>query len=142
MTGSVESTEQVNSESEPACQSVTGDFVAGLDALRGRLVADITYRQYIDSLEEIRETYDDLAVGRLKGGGCLEGAGFAEDAFNRYIAAANEWSRCLSSPPCDAEAIELALRKRWWAAGVILSRAHAALPNDVPAYLAGLPPPP
>lgn len=122
-----------------ACHRQTGRFVAALDSLRGQLIAGLSYRQYARALGVVRAAYGELPVAKLRPE-CLSGTAFAEDALNQYIVAANLWSKCLADSGCDQGANRPVVAGKWWAAGVVLSKAHREL-TESPVNTKGLPPP-
>jgi hypothetical protein len=121
------------------CHEQTASFVASLDALRGRLIEAPTYEEFTHSLTSARRAYGQLPVASLTPR-CLAGMGFAEDALNQYIASANLWSGCLGDPNCNQESTRPLVERKWWAAGVAVTKVHRILPEN-PVYTKGLPPP-
>jgi len=110
-----------------ACRGQLGDVVSSMDALRDRLVAGLTYEQYLAEVREVRDRYDRIP-GDQVAIGCLLGVGApAERALNRYLSAANEWGDCLSVFSCDTEGIEPKLQRQWALASSLLSTAQDGL---------------
>jgi hypothetical protein len=95
------------------CPATLHRFAAGLESLRQRLVAGLTYAEYVASVKRLRASYATIAVDRLSPA-CLLAAGTpAERAFDLYIEAANAWGECLSEPGCDAADVEAPLQAEW-----------------------------
>jgi hypothetical protein len=64
---------------------------------------------------------------------CLDAVGTpAEQAFNRYIQAANDWGECVSEAGCSSETVEPVLQRRWRIASHFLSEADAGLNASAP----------
>jgi hypothetical protein len=109
------------------CRSQLGGFLRSMERLRGRLVAGVSYRQYVDELKDVRGAYDGLPVKQLQID-CLQRAGTAaESGFNEYIAAGNLWGDCVEVSGCGAVSIEGKLQRRWRLASKLLSEAQAGL---------------
>jgi hypothetical protein len=127
----VTSTSPGGGASAPSSPSPCGPqlraVVASMDAMRDRLVAGLTYEQYLGEVRQVRARYDRVPGGRL-GIGCLVAAGSpAERALNRYIAAANQWGDCLAILSCDTESIEPKLQRTWAEASDLLTAAQEGL---------------
>lgn len=117
---------------ESPCRARVGGFVHSLGNLRRRLVAGLTYQQYVSEIRAIRSTYDAVPVTKL-GLICLTGvAGPAESSFNTYIAAGNDWGKCVGTPGCEAATVEPTLQRRWRRASRELSEAQKALGRGRP----------
>ncbi|MFN8163541.1 MAG: hypothetical protein U0R26_06865 [Solirubrobacterales bacterium] len=110
-----------------ACRSQIGSFLASLDSLRNRLVAGVSYQQYVDHLKAVRKRYEELPVDGLELDCLTDVATSAEQSFNEYIAAANTWSDCVEVPSCESASIESALQRRWRVASHYLSEAQTGL---------------
>lgn len=96
-----------------SCPATLHEFAAGLEKLRHRLVAGLTYAEYAGAVKRLRGSYAAIAVDRLSPA-CLIAAGApAERAFDVYIEAANSWGECLSEPGCDAGDVEAPLQAEW-----------------------------
>jgi hypothetical protein len=109
------------------CRSQLGGFLRSMDRLRGRLVAGISYQQYVGELEDVRGAYDSLPVKQLQID-CLQRAGTAaESGFNEYIAAGNTWGDCVEVSGCGAGSIEAKLQRRWRIASKLLAEAQTGL---------------
>lgn len=88
-------------------------FAAGLEKLRHRLVAGLTYAEYVAAVKRLRVSYGAISVDRLSPS-CLIATGTpAERAFDVYVEAANTWGECLSEPGCDAGQVEAPLQAEW-----------------------------
>jgi hypothetical protein len=115
-----------------ACQSRLGSFVASMDSLRRRLAVGLTYDQYVAEVRGIRATYRKIPIERVEID-CLDAVGApAEQAFNRYIGAANEWGECVSEAGCSSETVEPALQRRWRIASHFLSEADEGISASSP----------
>jgi hypothetical protein len=109
------------------CQSQLGSFVASMDSLRRRLAVGVTYSQYLDEVRAIRSTYRKIRIGEVEVD-CLAAVGTpAEQAFNRYIEAANDWGGCVTETGCGSATIEPVLQRRWRIASHFLSTAEDGL---------------
>jgi hypothetical protein len=109
------------------CRSQLGGFLRSLDRLRDRLVAGVSYRQYVDELKAVRGAYDSLPVKQLQID-CLRRAGTAaESGFNEYIKAGNVWGDCVEVAGCASVSIEGRLQRRWRIASKLLSEAQTGL---------------
>jgi hypothetical protein len=114
------------------CQSQLGSFVASMDSLRRRLAVGLTYDQYVAEVRGIRSTYGKIPVDRVQID-CLGAVGTpAEQAFNRYIAAADDWGECVSESGCSSETVEPVLQRRWRIASHFLTGADEGLEASAP----------
>jgi hypothetical protein len=114
------------------CQIQLGSFVASMDSLRRRLAVGLTYDQYVAEVGGIRSTYKKIPIERVEIG-CLSAVGTpAEQAFNRYIEAANDWGECVSEAGCSSETVEPVLQRRWRIASHFLSEADDGLEATAP----------
>jgi hypothetical protein len=119
------------SDADP-CQTQLGSFVASMDSLRRRLAVGVTYDQYVAEVRGIRSTYRKIPTRQVEIG-CLGAVGTpAEQAFNRYIEAANDWGECVSEAGCTSETVEPVLQRRWRIASHFLSEADAGLNASAP----------
>jgi hypothetical protein len=109
------------------CQSQLGGFVGSMDGLRRRLAVGVTYDQYVAEVRGIRSTYGKIPTDRLQIDCLAAVATPGEQAFNRYIEAANDWGECVSELGCGSEAIEPVLQRRWRIASHFLSEAQDGL---------------
>jgi hypothetical protein len=114
------------------CQGQLGSFVASMDSLRRRLAVGVTFDQYVAEVRGIRSTYRKVPVDQVEID-CLTAVGTpAEQAFNRYIEAADDWGECVSEAGCGSETVEPVLQRRWRAASHFLSEADDGLSADAP----------
>lgn len=114
------------------CQSQLGSFVASMDSLRRRLAVGLTYDQYVAEVRGIRSTYEKIPADRVEID-CLGAVGTpAEQAFNRYIEAANDWGRCVSEAGCASATVEPVLQRRWRVASHFLTGADEGLEASAP----------
>jgi hypothetical protein len=114
------------------CQTQLGSFVASMDSLRRRLAVGVTYDQYVAEVRGIRSTYRKIPTRRVEID-CLGVVGTpAEQAFNRYIEAANDWGECVSEAGCSSETVEPVLQRRWRIASHFLSEADRGLNASAP----------
>jgi len=114
------------------CQGQLGSFVASMDSLRRRLAVGVTYDQYVAEVRGIRSTYRKIPIEQVEID-CLGAVGTpAEQAFNRYIEAANDWGDCVSEAGCSSETVEPVLQRRWRIASHFLSAADAGLEASAP----------
>ena len=109
------------------CRGQLGGFLAALDGLRDAVAVGVTYEAYLDRVQRLRRSYDELPVARLAIG-CLTAVGTpAERALDEQIDAANLWSGCVGDAGCATESVEPGLQRRWALASRLLSRAQAGL---------------
>ena len=121
------------------CEEETSAFIGELDRLRGQIIGDLGYARYVSALRRVRDRYRRVDVSKLDEE-CLTGpAKTAETSLNLYFAAANAWTECLASH-CNLAARMPTIEKKWWAAGLLLTKLHRALPGLEPGYSKGLPP--
>jgi hypothetical protein len=114
------------------CQIQLGSFVASMDSLRRRLAVGVTYDQYVAEVRGIRSTYEEIPIDRVEID-CLGAVGTpAEQAFNRYIEAANDWGECVSEAGCSSETVEPVLQRGWRIASHFLSAADEGLEATAP----------
>jgi len=114
------------------CQTQLGSFVASMDSLRRRLAVGVTYDQYVAEVRGIRSTYRKIPTRQVEID-CLGAVGTpAEQAFNRYIEAANDWGECVSEAGCSSETVEPVLQRRWRIASHFLSEADGGLDASAP----------
>src|SRR5215213_275478 len=114
----------ISNEDPARCRSQIAPQLAALDGLRARLLRHIDYRQYVEEVEAIRPIVARMPVDRMAVL-CLGGAGrLTEETYNEYVYASLPWNECLADPRCDLEAVESAVKRKWWVAGLVLSRAH------------------
>jgi hypothetical protein len=97
---------------EPCPAAVTA-FANSLDRLRRQLAIGVSYKQYAAKIKALGGAYDQLPIDRL-GIACLAATGTpAEQAFDKYIDAANAWGECLAGASCTTAAIEPVLQHKW-----------------------------
>lgn len=114
------------------CQAQLGSFVASMDSLRRRLAVGLTFDQYLAEVRGIRSTYEKIPVDRVEVD-CLAAVGTpSEQAFNRYIEAANDWGECVSEAGCGSATVEPVLQRRWRIASHFLSEADDGLSAGAP----------
>ncbi len=114
------------------CQTQLGSFVASMDSLRRRLAVGLTYDQYVAEVRGIRSTYEKIPIDRVRID-CLSAVGTpAEQAFNRYIEAANDWGECVAEAGCSSTTVEPVLQRRWRIASHFLSGADEGLEATAP----------
>jgi hypothetical protein len=111
------------------CETQLSAFLGTLGRLRRRLVAGLTYEQYVSEIEGIRSAYRAVPLKELDVS-CLTAAGSpAEASFNTYIDAGNDWGHCVGTPGCEATTVEPVLQRKWRRAAKALSEAQASLVN-------------
>jgi hypothetical protein len=110
-----------------SCRKILNPFVGSMEALRRKLAAGLTYRQYRRGLEGVRGAYEAIPAQRVQLGCLLVAGGAGERALNRYVVAANEWGECLATASCEIEAVEPRLQRQWARASDLLSSAQAGL---------------
>lgn len=116
---------------ESSCQAQVGDFVHSLATLRRRLVAGLTYQQYVSEMRAIRTTYEAVPVSKLDVT-CLSAVGGpSESSFNTYLDAGNDWGECVGTPGCEAATVEPVLQRKWRLASGALSEAEHALAGQI-----------
>lgn len=109
------------------CPGPVGIFVDALEGLRRELEIGLSYEAYAGEVDTIRKDYDRIPVKKLSLG-CLRAAGTpSERAFDRYVAAANTWNACASTPGCGSAKIEAPLQKEWHVAARLLGEAKKGL---------------
>lgn len=114
------------------CQAQLGSFVASMDSLRRRLAVGLTYDQYVAEVRGIRSTYGKIPVDRVEID-CLGAVGTpAEQAFNRYVEAANDWGECVAEAGCSSATVEPVLQRRWRIASHFLTGADEGLEASAP----------
>ncbi len=128
--------QQSKQKAQPApggpCQSRLGSFVASMDSLRRRLAVGLTYDQYVAEVRGIRSTYSKIPIDQVAID-CLAAVGTpGEQAFNRYIEAANDWGDCVSEAGCSSATVEPVLQRRWRIASHFLSGADEGLSASAP----------
>lgn len=107
-----------------ACPTRLGAFVKSLDSLRKQLAVGLSYDQYAAKVKALRARYDKLPIDRLTLA-CLTSSGTpSEQAFDKYIDAANAWGECLADASCDTATIEPILQRKWRLASRSLSEAR------------------
>jgi hypothetical protein len=116
-----------NAKPTQTCETQLSGFLGGLQTLRRRLVAGVTYEQYVSEIEAIRSAYRAVPVEKLDVGCLTRAAGPAEASFNTYIDAGNDWGRCVGTPGCEATTVEPVLQRKWRLASKALSEARAAM---------------
>lgn len=130
--GSSQDKKQEKPSTADPCQGQLGSFVASMDSLRRRLAVGVTYDQYVAEVRGIRSTYRKIPTRQVEID-CLGAVGTpAEQAFNRYIEAANDWGECVSEAGCSSETVEPVLQRRWRFASHYLSAADAGLDASTP----------
>ncbi|HEX8753184.1 MAG TPA: hypothetical protein VF731_07195 [Solirubrobacterales bacterium] len=116
-----------NAKPTQTCETQLSGFLSALQTLRRRLVAGVTYEQYVSEIEAIRSAYEAVPVAKLDVA-CLTRAGSpAESSFNTYIEAGNDWGECVGTAGCEATTVEPVLQRRWRLASKALSEAQAAM---------------
>ncbi|HET9154743.1 MAG TPA: hypothetical protein VFN85_11580 [Solirubrobacterales bacterium] len=114
------------------CQGRLGSFVAAMDSLRRRLAVGVTFDQYLAEVRGIHAIYRRIPIERVEIV-CLSAVGTAaEQAFNRYIEAADHWGECVSEAGCTSETVEPILQRRWRIASRFLSEADEGLDASAP----------
>jgi hypothetical protein len=114
------------------CQGQLGSFVASMDSLRRRLAVGVTFDQYVAEVRGIRSTYRKIPIEQVEID-CLSAVGTpAEQAFNRYIEAADDWGDCVSEAGCSSETVEPVLQRRWRIGSHFLSAADEGLEASAP----------
>jgi len=103
-----------------------------MDSLRRRLAVGVTFDQYVAEVRGIRSTYRKIPTRQVEID-CLASVGTpAEQAFNRYIEAADDWGECVSEAGCSSETVEPILQRRWRSGSHFLSEANAGLDASAP----------
>jgi hypothetical protein len=106
------------------CPAQIDSFRRSLDALRRQLAIGLSYEQYATKVKAVRRSYDQLPIDRLTIR-CLTATGTrAEQAFNKYIDAANAWGECLADASCTTATIEPVLQRKWRLASNSLEEAQ------------------
>jgi hypothetical protein len=107
-----------------ACPAELGAFVDSLNRLRRQLAIGLSYEQYAARIKALRAAYDRIPVDHLTID-CLIATGTpSEQAFNKYIDAANAWGECLADAACTTALIEPVLQRKWRMASGFLSKAR------------------
>ena len=120
---------QGSPDAKPAstCETRLSAFVGSLGRLRRRLVAGLTYEQYVSEIEAIRSAYKAVPIEKLDVACLTRAGGPAESSFNTYIDAGNDWGDCVGSPGCEATTVEPVLQRKWRLAAKALAEAQAGL---------------
>ncbi len=106
------------------CPTRVGGFVSSLDGLRRQLAVGLSYEQYAARVRDLRSDYEEIPFEHLAID-CLATSGTpAENAFNEYIDATNDWGACLADAACSTTSIEPVLQRSWRAASSFLSEAR------------------
>ena len=72
-----------------------------MDSLRRRLAVGLAYEQYVDEVEASAPPTAEIPTDDLRIE-CLTTVGTpAEQGFNQYIDAANDWGECIGEAGCD-----------------------------------------
>jgi hypothetical protein len=112
------------SPTDKRCAKQVGAFLEAMDGLRERLVAGLSYEEYVEEIDAIQARYDEVPVDDLAVE-CLLGSGTpGERAFTKYIDAANAWGECIGESDCDAPTVEPILQKQWRVAAHFLDEAN------------------
>ncbi len=139
--GSSDTGTTASSQVSPRCQQQIAGLLAALDTIRGRLVAELEYPEYVREVRRLEAAYARTRLAGLPRD-CLRGpASIAERAVNDYVRAANTWTRCVADRGCPPESVRARVAKGWWVAGLLISKLHQESPGKT-SYLAGLPAPP
>ena len=110
-----------------ACARGLTGLVEQLEHLRRSLVIGVSYEQYVSELGTVRRSYERVPVGKLDLA-CVSGpATSAEESFDGYLAAANDWGDCVSQSGCETASLEPKLQRRWLVAAKLLAEARRAL---------------
>ncbi len=112
---------------EERCKQQVGGFLAAMDTLRERLVAGLSYEQYVEEVGLVRASYDEVPVDELSLACVVDAGRPGEKAFGKYIDAANEWGDCIGESGCDAPTVEPILQKQWRVASHLLDEAQQGL---------------
>lgn len=106
------------------CPAKVNTFVDSLDRLRRQLAVGLSYEQYAAKVKDLRASYAQIPIGRLAID-CLATTGTpSEEAFDKYIDAANAWGECLADASCATATIEPVLQRKWRLASHFLSEAQ------------------
>jgi hypothetical protein len=139
--GSSQAGTTASSQVSPRCQQQIAGLLAALDTIRGRLVNELEYPEYVREVRRLQTAYARTRLAGLPRD-CLRGpAATAERAVNDYVRAANTWTRCVADRGCPPESARPRVEKRWWTAGLLVSSLHRQVPGKT-SYVAGLPAPP
>lgn len=96
-----------------SCPTELSRFTRSLQRLRRRLVAGLTYAEYLGGVKALGSEYAAIPIATMPST-CLIAAGTpSERAFDIYVEAANRWGGCLSEPGCDAGDVEAPLQAEW-----------------------------
>lgn len=98
------------------CKREFTPFLDELQRLDSRLDVGLTQADYNAALGDIQVAYDRVPFNRLSESCILLVGVVAEDAFNEYLKANNQWADCIQSYACDLDDIEADLQKRWQSA--------------------------
>ncbi|HEU5106195.1 MAG TPA: hypothetical protein VFU11_10170 [Solirubrobacterales bacterium] len=124
----VDGTAAVAAEAEAdACEEQLAPLLGALDSLRTRLLWATDYETFVKRYRQALRLHEQLPVEEM-GIACVAGPGLqAEETVNEYAYAVLAWSECIEQRACDLEAYMPVVERKWWVAGLVLSRAHAAL---------------
>jgi len=95
------------------CPTELSRFAGSLQRLRRRLVAGLTYDEYVGAVKALRSEYAAIPVDAVAPTCLLETGTPSERAFDVYLEAANRWGECLSQPGCDGSDVEAPLQAEW-----------------------------
>lgn len=106
------------------CPAKVASFTTSLGHLRRQLEVGLSYEQYAAKVKSLRTAYGQIPIDHLTIG-CLTNTGTpAEQAFDKYVDAANAWGECLADAACTTATIEPVLQRKWRLASRFLSRAR------------------
>lgn len=109
------------------CEEQLGPLIGALDSLRARLLWRTDYETFVKRYRQVLRLHQQIPVDEMQFG-CVAGPGLqAEETVNEYAYAVLAWSECIEQRACDLEAYMPVVERKWWVAGLVLSRAHAAL---------------
>jgi hypothetical protein len=96
-----------------SCPTELSRFTDSLQRLRHRLVAGLTYDEYVGAVRDLRSEYAAIPIDTVAPTCLLSTGAPSERAFDVYVEAANRWGECLSEPGCDAGDVEAPLQAEW-----------------------------
>jgi len=112
-----------------SCEDTLGDFQEAISELNSRLDIGLNYDEYTDAVADAKVEYDQIDFDDLSDNTkCLGSVGVPlEKAMNKYIQAANIWSKCFDDLECSNDQINGKLQVRWAEATLKIEKAKDAL---------------
>jgi len=112
-----------------SCEDTLGDFQDAMSELDSRLDIGLNYDEYTDAVADANVEYDKIDFDDLSDNSrCVGSVGVPlEKALNKYIQAANIWSKCFDDLGCSNDQIKGKLQLRWTEATLKIEKAKDAM---------------